>query len=185
MTTETEKQEAVAIVTKVDPIARAMEKLNRKSVDVTVPVNLSMVEMLKSTIESLRESKSENKESSIKEAEQQIAALEKDSIVGTLVPLKSADMLVVHGFVTEVGLKVKEHGIDLDVQLFLLSKAERCGIAYLALRERDNHGVRYFKSQEDVAMIDDQTTRHLARIYSESFVLTEEERKNLYGAPRS
>ena len=185
MTPETEKQEAVAIATKVDPTSTAMEKLNRKSVDVTVPVNLSMVEMLKSTLVDLRESKSENKESLIKEAEQQISALEKDSIVGALVPLKSSDMLVVHGFITEVGLKVKEHGVDLDVQLFLLSKAERCGVVYLALRERDNHGVRYFKSQEDVAMVDDQTMRHLARIYAESFVLTEEERKNLYGAPRS
>lgn len=184
--TEHDKQAAVDAISAQHWLATAQEKLARKSVEVEVSNNLTLIQTLEEGLAELQAAAdSEEKPAQIADAEQQLATLRQDRIVATLVPLKALELLLVQGFVTEASLKAREMGFELDVQLFLMAKAERCATIYLALRRRDNPAERYFKSQEDVALLDDRTLRELARHYGESFVLTEDERKNLYGAPRT
>jgi hypothetical protein len=184
--TEHDKQAAVDAVSAQHLLARAQEKLARKSVDVEVSNNLTLIQTLEAGLAELQAAAdSAEKPAQMADAGQQLETLRQDRITATLVPLKALELLLVQGFVTEASLKAREMGFELDVQLFLMAKAERCGTIYLALRSRNNPAERYFKNQEDVALLDDRTLRELARRYGEHFVLTEDERKNLYGAPRT
>lgn len=184
--TEQDKRAAVDAVSSQQLLASAQAKLARKSAEVEVPNNLTLIQTLEEGLAELRAAAdAAEKPRQIADVEQQLATLRQDRVVATLVPLKALELLVVQGFVTETSLKAREMGFELDVQLFLMAKAERCGTIYLALRRRDNPAERYFKSQEDVALLDDRTLRELARLYGEHYVLTEDERKNLYGAPRT
>jgi hypothetical protein len=185
--TEVQKREAVASVSRNEIINRALEKLNRKLALVDVPRNLNMIESIEMMIATKKASSDQTEETknALLEAEQQVASLKQDRIRGVLLPLKTSDLLIVQGVVAETSIKARDMELDLDVQLFLMAKAERCATAYVALRKQDRQSERYFQTQEEVALLDDRVLLEIARVYSDSFVLTEEERKNSYGAPRS
>ena len=182
-----DKKEVLEIVSKQEIVVRAYKKLNCKSVDVEVPVNVSAIQMIESALAELKKSPSDLPEykKQVAQAEQQLENLKSDGVKGTLVSLKAMDLLFIQGWVTEASLLGRDRGLDFDVQLFIMSKAEKCATIYLALRRRENSNERYFKSQEDVVLLDDKTLNEIAKIYADNFVLTEEERKNLYGAPHS
>lgn len=171
-----EKQGAVEAVSKQAIAVKAYEKLNRKSIDVEVPRNLSLIAEVEKYLEEAKKTSSSS--DVVSDAERQLDELRKDVVSATLVPLRAVDILMVQGFVTETALQCRSQGFDFDVQLFTMSKAERAATIYLALRRRANTSERYFKSQEEVTILDDATLRELAKIYAESYVLTPEERKN-------
>lgn len=165
--------------------ARALEKLSRKSLEVEVPKHLTLIRTVEAALAEARKSQTQDQQVRLQQAERELETLRQGRITGTFVPLKAGDILLLQGFVADMALKGKELGFELAVQLFLMSKAESCGTVYLALRQRGNLSQRYFASQEEVALLDHETLRELVRLYAEAFVLTEEERKNLSGAPRS
>ena len=175
--TDEEKAATVATVSAEALAVKAHEKLSRKSLDVDIIRNLSLYEEIAKMVEAVKKSPESNTEA-ITQAEQQLESLKKDTISATLVPLRAMDILLVQGWVTEAAIQGKAMGFDFDVQLFVMSKAERAATAYLALRKRSNPAERYFATQDEVALLDDRTLREIAKLYSESFVLTEEERKN-------
>lgn len=185
--TEKDKQEVLQAVSKQEVLTRAYKKLNCKSVDVDMPVNAAALQMLESALAELKKSPSDLPEykAQVAQAEQQIEVLKADRIRGTLVPLKAMDLLFIQGWVTESSLLGRDRGLDFDVQLFIMAKAEKCATVYLALRKRESTIERYFKSQEDVVLLDEKTLSEIVKIYADNFILTEEERKNLYGAPHS
>lgn len=173
---QAEKKATVEAVSKEALVVKAYEKLNRKSLEVEVPVNLSLVQELTRFVEEAR--KTDASPETLAEAEQKVNDLRKDTIVATLVPLKAVEILMVQGFVTETALLVRQQGFDFDVQLFTMAKAERAATVYLALRKRGALAERYFKTQEEVTLVDEGTLKELSRLYGENFVLTPEERKN-------
>ncbi len=173
----TEAQDIVESVAKNSVVTKAYEKLNRKCVDMDVPRQLTLLETIESVLISLK-ADSPDKTNQIAEAEQQIESLRKDSIIGTLVPLKTTDMFLVQGLIAETAMKGKEMGFEMDVQLFIMTKAERCGTIYLSLRKRNNIEERYFKNQEEVLEVDDRVMQEIVKVYRDNFMLTEVERKN-------
>lgn len=187
--TTQDKRDVVESVSKDELLVKAQQKLGCKSLDVEVPANLTLIETMEGSLNAVKTAATavdpEQYKQQIVESEQQIATLKTDAIKATFVPLKAMELLLVQGWVTEAALKGQEMGFELDVQIFLMSKAERCALVYLALRDRNNQSQRYFKSQEDVTLLDDRALRELSHLYTEAFVLTEEERKNLYGVQRS
>jgi len=170
-------QRAVESVIKNHVVSKAYEKLAKKYVDVEIPKELSLLETLEAFLQSLREESPQNPEK-IAEAERQIETTKKTTISGTLVPLKTSDMFVVQGVIAETAMRGREMGFEMDVQLFVMAKAERCATLFLALRQKNNAGERYFKTQEEVLLVDDRVLVELAKAYRDNFVLTDEERKN-------
>lgn len=172
-----EKRDVVETVTREALIVKAQEKLNRKSLDVSVCRSLMAVDEIEKYLAVAKLEKVTSEV--ITEAEQKLEALKKELIDATFVPLRTPEILAVQGVVTETALMGKSMGFDFDVQLFIMSKAERAATIYLGLRKRTNPSERYFRTQEEVTLLDDRTLRELARLYNENFILTEEERKNL------
>jgi|GEM_PF-6796555 len=173
-----EQRATEGTVSKGAAAASAQEKLTRKSAEVEVLRYMSITETLERNIEELKKSNEPDNLEKIKEAERRVAELRQDTICGVLVPLKLPEMLMVQGLSAETRIMGKDMGFDLDVQLYVMWKANATGIVYYSLRKKDNPRERYFTSQEDLAGIDEATLVELDRKYREAFSLTEEERKN-------
>lgn len=171
-----EKAEAVEAVSKEAIALKAYEKLSRKALDVDVPRSLSVMNDVLHLIDEAK--KSSATPEAIAEAEQKVVELRQDMISATLVPLKAVEIIMVQGFVTETALLGRAQGFDFDIQLFTMAKAERASTIYIALRKRGNPTERYFKTQEEVTLLDEATLRELASQYAQNFVLTPDERKN-------
>ena len=175
---DVEKQAAVDSAVKDALVVKAHEKLHRKSFDVVVLKNLTALEQLEQVLTELHKQEQPNTER-IAQVEQQLDTLRKDAISATLVPLKTSDILMVRGLVSEVALEARKANYELDVQLFLMIRAEQCGTIYRALRQKSKTEMRYFENETEVTMLDDRVLAELATLYRDAFVLTDEERKNL------
>lgn len=182
---DNEKNEAIGSITGSENVSLIYEKLNRKFVNVNVPRRLNEVKSLEALLRELEDVDVENKDDQIKEVERRIAASKNDYIDGVLVPLTNMELLTVQGIVTEAHKHGVEAKLDLDIRLFMLAKAEQCATVYYSLRRVDDRSKFYFVNQEEVVLADEETLRHIAQLYKDSYVLTDDERKKLYGAPRS
>jgi hypothetical protein len=156
--------------------SRAQAKLARKFLDIEVCNNKTAIEGLENVVIKLKERG--DSADQIKLAEQKIEELKKDTISAALVPLSPSDELMVQGFVRETVLQSQKMGFDDDVQLFVMYKAQLSALAFLATRQRGKHKESYFRAQTDVTRLDEQTLLALTQLYTDSFVLTEDERKN-------
>ena len=158
-------------------VADSHSKLNLTHIDVEVPRRMRAIQDLEELLKLIKKG-SENSEKDIKRVEQELEQERNDTIKASLLPLRVNQILAIQGFVKDADITAAESRLTLDVRLFMCLKAEQCSMIWFTMRRRANRLERYFKNQEDVALMDEGTLNELSRIYKETFVLSSEERKN-------
>jgi hypothetical protein len=68
---------------------------------------------------------------------------------------------------------------DDDIKMRAMIREEHTMTVYLALRKKDNLNEHYYSSLEEIALEVENTIEELYAIYVDTFVLTDDERKNL------
>ena len=180
-TKEQEKEKTLENVERQGEIADSQLKLNRTHIDVEMPRRMRAIRELEEllTIFKKGSEKDKNPEKEVTRVEQELEKERNDTIKATLVPLKVSEILAIQGFVRDADITASESRLALDVRLFMCLKAEQCAMIWFTMRKRANHYDRYFRNQEDVALMDELTLIELSKIYKNTFVLSEESRKNL------
>ncbi len=160
-------------------VAESLEKLKRKTYDLKVPKNESLIYAITKALEVIKKgSKKDNSKAEIQKVEQKLSEAQNDLIEATLVPLSAMDLIVIQAHVAEASLRAEEASFDDNVRLFMLLKAEQCATVYLTMRKSNDLKTRYFAKQEDVVQLDEMTLRSIVLKYREGFVLGERARKN-------
>ncbi len=160
-------------------VAESVAKLTRKTYEIKVPRNESLIYALKKALDSLNNSAKKDKlTDQIKKAKQKLSEAEADLIEATLVPLSAMDLILIQSHVAEASIRAEAASFDDDVRLFMLLKAEQCATVYLSVRKSNALKTRYFAKQEDVVLLDEMTLRSIVLKYREAFVVEDRARKN-------
>ncbi|TDI97023.1 MAG: hypothetical protein E2O29_01955 [Deltaproteobacteria bacterium] len=165
---------------------KAYQKLNNPPLEVSVYRHTSSVETLQDNAiridEQLSEVKDEKQIKILNEkkqfAEEQLAEFEKDKIEGILLPMTWRDLNDVKAAITEAIVHFSRYKFDPDVQLIRIAAEERYMTVFCALKQKNDKTIRYFKSLEEIAQIDELTIFDLYNRWEKYFVLTDEEVKN-------
>jgi hypothetical protein len=178
-------KEFVESLVKEQGTTKAFQKLHRGPLLVSVYRHTSVIESLEKELifiedamtkaAELEKVKLEERKSTIAE---ELKKLEADTIEGVLTTLTYRDINDIKASVTEAVLHFKEYNFDIDVVMSRIAAEERYMTIFCALKQAGNTSVRYFKSLEEIAAIDDFTIFDLYNKWEKQFVLTDEELKN-------
>jgi hypothetical protein len=181
-----ESKELIEGLLKEQTATRAIQKLNRKSIEISVYRHASLVDELAVELSRLNdeltqdianESRSliETKKSVI---EDRLKELEKDKIEGVLTTLTYRDINDIKAAVTEALVHFKRYDFDLDVIMSRVVAEERYMTVFCALKQKGNTSIPYFSKLEDIAEIDDITIFDIFKKWEDHFVLSADELKN-------
>jgi hypothetical protein len=165
-------------------VTRAIQKLNREPLKVSVYRHTSVIEALERESalikDALTQIKENNDEAKLKqrlaEIESELDKVEKDTIDGVLTQLTYRDINDIKAAVTEALVHFKDYNFDLEVIMTRVIAEERYMTVFCALKTLS--GQRYFKSLDEIALVEDSTIFALYDKWEKHFVLTDDELKN-------
>jgi len=183
---EKKEKEFLDGLVKDQPVTRAMQKLTREPLAISVYRHTPKIEAMESELaivdSALANVKDESDKVKIEERKKQLEAelktLENDKIEGILTPLTYRDVNDIKAAVTEAIIHFQEYKFDPEVVMSRVVAEERFMTVFCALKSKDNRNVRYFSSLDDIAMMDEMTIFDLYNKWEQHFVLTDTELKN-------
>lgn len=181
-----EEQEFVDGLIKEQSVTNSLQKLHRKSLEVSVYRHMSLVDALEAEICSMEEaipqlSEEEAKATTQKrlaELKAELAKLETDCIKGILCPLTYRDVNDIKAAITEAVVHFQEYKFDMNIIMARIAAEERYMTVFCVLKKKNNPMQRYFNTLEDVAAVEEATIYYLYNQWEKHFVLTDTELKN-------
>jgi uncharacterized protein (DUF302 family) len=170
-----------------EPITKAMEKVKKEKVEININPKKFLLAHSKSELEKLEKAVTDG----MNEAELKLLADMKVTytanivkysaakLEAVLVPLKYRDLQAIKDSVLEAIKYAMQFSWDDDIKMRAMIREEHTMTVYLALRKKDNLNEHYYSSLEEIALEVENTIEELYAIYVDTFVLTDDERKNL------
>lgn len=181
---DNKNRELVNSLVKEQPITRAIQKLNRKPLKVSVYRHLSLVGALEEQALDLEQALAAKDESNkteiqarIDETKANLEKLDADKIDGYLTHLTYRDINDIKAAVTEAIIHFQEYGFDMNVIMARVTAEERFMTVFCALKQASDPATRYFSKLDDIAELDEATVFDLYSKWEQHFVLSEDEVK--------
>jgi len=169
-----------------EQVIKAMEKVRKEKVEVNLNPKKFLLEHSKTELEKLEKIPPEGmNEHELKLLEEMkatykanVAKYEVAKLEALLVPLKYRDLQAIKDSILEAVKYSMQYNWDDDIKMRAMIREEHTMTVYLALRKKDNPNERYYISLEEVAKETENVIEELYSMYVNSFVLTDDERKN-------
>lgn len=188
---EAEKAELVGSAAEAGETARAMEKLMKGPVEVSVNERqheLDLLELdeltIKTNLGNLDQTTEEGKritqqaQDALKAIDLKKAELEKYSVRAYIMPLKYRDTRKVQTAIAEAILSVEGMGFDNDTKLVMMMAERKYMTVYLSLRKFANYNELYYPNLDAIAKVSENSVDRVYEAYVREFELTQDERKN-------
>ena len=171
---------------KEKPLTRSFQKLSRESVEVNVCRHRSASDAAENNLALLTEALNtadtdETKkfiQDKINSLSEEVKKLESGRIEGVLTYLTYRDVNDIKASVTEAVLHFKDYNFDPDVIMSRIIAEERFMTVFCALKKKDNPSQRYFRTLDEIALVDELSIFELYDLWERNFVLTDDELKN-------
>lgn len=181
-----EEKKFIEELVKDQPATKALQKLNRKPLEISVYRHTSLVGDYEKALALIDEQIPNAKDNDVlkeleetkKEVLKKLEDVEKDKIEGVLTPLLYRDMQDIKAAVTEAVVHFQEYKFDIEVIMARVIAEERYMTVFCALKRKDNPSKRYFTSLEEIVLMDDATIFDIYKRWEDHFVLTVDELKN-------
>lgn len=181
-----EGKELVESLVKDQMTTRAMQKLSRGPLHVTVSRHALTLDALESQLalyeDAIKDAKDSDTQKKLEEEKSQlkeeISKLDADRIEGILTPLTYRDINDIKAAVTEAVIHFQEYKFDPEVILSRIVAEEKFMTVFCALKSLNNPKERYFKTLDEIAQFDEMTIFDLYRKWEDHFVLSDDEIKN-------
>ena len=165
---------------------RAIQKLGRGPLEVSICRHTSTIEalageaaLIDSALAEVRNESDKVKiEARKKQVESEMAELSKDSIDGVLTHLTYRDVNDIKAAVTEAVIHFQQYNFDNEVIMSRVIAEERFMTIFCALKRKDDITKRYFKTLDEIAIVDEMAILDMYSKWEQHFVLSDDELKN-------
>jgi len=164
----------------------AFRKINAAPIPVSIYRHSSLVEALEIELgeldSALKDAPSEDRKKAIEERQVELTKRldeqEKDKIEGILTPLTYRDINDIKAAITEAIIHFNDYNFDPEVKMARVLMEERYMTVFCSLKKKNSPKVRYFRTLDEIALVDEDTINLLHKLWENQFVLTEDELKN-------